>query len=136
MVVKYKKPRVINGVSVTLFVMAGLALYMGFNLWPAYAISSRAKDVLYENLPNLYRANLRPDSTAGDMIAGLKRTVPLALRKEGVTDPDLQVTFERSKARVAIQAKFKIKVTFMWIDKTFAIPVSPRVETDAARIEW
>lgn len=136
MVVKYKKPRAINGVSITLFVLAGIAVYLAVNLWPAYALSSHARDVLFDNLPTLYRANLRPDMTAVDAIAQLKRTVPLALRKEGVRDPDLKVNFERSKSKVAIEANFKIMVTFMWIEKTFAIPVSPRVETDAARVEW
>jgi hypothetical protein len=136
MVVKYKKPHVINGVSVTLFLLAGVVVYLAVNLWPAYAVFSRAKDVLLDTLPTLYRANLRPDATAADVLAELKRTVPAALRKEGVRDPNLQVTFERSKTKVAIEAKFKVMVTFMWIDKTFAIPASPRAETDAARVEW
>ncbi len=136
MVIKYKKPRAINGVSVTLLLMAGALVYLAVNLWPAYDVASRAKDVLLDNLPTLYRANLRPDSTAGEMIAELKRSVPLALRKEGVRDPDLEVTFERSKAKVAIAAKFKIAVTFAWIDKTYTIPMNPRVDTDAARVEW
>jgi hypothetical protein len=136
MVVKYKKPRTINGVSIGLVLMLGLGVYLAVYTWPVYSLSSRAKGVLLDALPILWRANLLPESVALNMINSLKKSVPLALRKQGVKDPKLELVFNRSKKEVSIEAHFSASAFFPVIDKSYEFHLSPRAVTDAARVEW
>jgi len=136
MVVKYKKPRSINAVSVGLMLLLGLAVYIAIYTWPVYSLSSRAKGVLLDYLPTLYRANLLNEAASVSMMRDLKVKVPLALRKAGVKDPNLEVIFNRSKKEVSIEARFKASAFFPIIDKTWEFNLSPRAATDAARVEW
>lgn len=136
MVTKYKKPHAINTTSVSLLLLLGLGVYVIACTWPVYALSSRAKGVLLDALPILYRANLRPESTASIMIGDLKKSVPQDLRKEGVRDPHLEVIFSRSKKEVSIEAHFVASAFFPVINKTFDFNLSPRAVTDSARVEW
>jgi hypothetical protein len=136
MAVKYKKPRTINAVSIGLVLFVGLLVYVGVYTWPVYSLSSRAKGVLLDALPILYRANLRPEGTALAMINGLKKSIPENLRKLGVQDPNLEVVLSRSKQEVSIEAHFSTTAFFPVIDKSYTFQLSPRAVTDAARIEW
>jgi hypothetical protein len=136
MATRYKKPRSINTVSVGLLVLLGIAVYVAIYTWPVYTLSSRAKGVLLDAIPMLYRANLRPTDVALAMINDLKKSVPKALRKEGVRDPNLELVFARSKEEVSIEAHFVATAFFPGINKTVEFHLSPRAVTDAARIEW
>jgi hypothetical protein len=136
MSVKYKKPRTINAVSIAMLVLMGTAVYFAVYAWPVYSLSSRAKGVLLDNLPTLWRANLLNEGAAIAMIGELKRTVPIALHKAGVKDPNLKVVFSRDKKEVSIEAQFKASAYFPGIDKTIEFNLSPRAITDAARVEW
>jgi hypothetical protein len=136
MVVKYKKPRMINGVSIVLLLIMGMGVYLAVFTWPVYSLSSRAKGVLLDALPMLYRANLRPEATALAMISDLKKNIPIELRKAGVKDPRLELVFTRSKQEVSIEAHFVASAFFPVIDKTYEFHLSPRAATDAARVEW
>jgi hypothetical protein len=136
MAVKYKKPHAINAVSIALLLFLGLVVYVLVCTWPVYSLSSRAKGVLLDALPMLYRANLRSDAVASTMITALKKSVPAELRKNGVKDPHLEVIFSRSKEEVSIEANFTASAFFPVIDKTFEFHLSPRAVTDSARIEW
>ena len=73
MVTKYKKPHAINTISVTLLLLLGVAIYVIVCTWPVYALSSRAKGVLLDGLPMLYRANLRGDAMASSMIKDMEK---------------------------------------------------------------
>jgi hypothetical protein len=84
----------------------------------------------------LYRANLRTGAVADTMMADLKKSVPLALRKAGVKDPKLEVVFSRSKQEVSIEAHFVATAFFPVLDKTLDFHLEPRAVTDAARIKW
>jgi hypothetical protein len=136
MATRYKKPRSINTVSVGLLVLLGIAVYLAIYTWPVYTLSSRAKGVLLDAIPMLYRANLRPTDVALAMINDLKKSVPKALRKEGVRDPNLELVFARSKEEVSIEAHFVATAFFPVINKTVEFHLSPRAVTDTARIEW
>jgi hypothetical protein len=136
MAVKYKKPRAINAVSIGLFFLMGVAVYFAIYAWPVYSLSSRAKGVLLENIPILWRANLLNEGAALTMINDLKKSLPAALRKAGVKDPNLKVVFSRDKKEVSIEAQFKASAYFPGIDKTIEFNLSPRAITDAARVEW
>ena len=136
MATKYRKPRSINTVSLALLALLGLGIYLIIATWPVYSLSSRAKGVLLDALPVLYRANLRPESTASVMIRDLKKSIPQDLRKQGVRDPNLEVILSRSKEEVSIEAHFAVRAVFPGINKTFDFHLSPRVVTDSARVEW
>ena len=136
MVTKYRKPRSINTVSFGLLVLLGIAVYLVVYTWPVYTLSSRAKGVLLDAIPMLYRANLRSTDVASAMINELKKSVPTALRKEGVKDPNLELVFARSKTEVSIEAHFVATAFFPVINKTMEFHLSPRAVTDAARIDW
>jgi hypothetical protein len=136
MTTRYKKPHSINAVSLALLLLLGLTVYVIVYTWPVYSLSSRAKGVLLDALPILYRANLRPEATASGMIRDLKKSVPESLRKEGVRDPHLEVVFSRSKKEVSIEAHFVATAFFPVINKSYDFHLSPRAVTDSARIEW
>ncbi|MGA7741831.1 MAG: hypothetical protein ABSF35_11790 [Polyangia bacterium] len=136
MATKYKKPRAINAISIAMLLLLGLVGYVIYCTWPVYSLSSRAKGVLLDALPMLYRANLRPEGTASAMLRDLKKSVPAELRKAGVKDPKVEVVFSRSKEEVAIEAHFVATAFFPFIDKTYEFHLSPRASTDAARIKW
>jgi hypothetical protein len=136
MVTRYKKPHAINGISVTLLLLLGVAIYVIVCTWPVYTLSSRAKGVLLDGLPILYRANLRGDVMASSMIKDMKKAIPEELRKVGVRDPKLELVFSRSKQEVSIEAHFVAQAFFPVINKTYAFHLSPRAVTDAARVEW
>ncbi len=136
MVLKYKKPRTINAVSIAMVLFLGLAVYFAIYTWPVYSLSSRAKGVLLDHLPTLWRANLLSDSAGLTMINGLKKSVPMALRKAGVKDPNLKVIFNRNKKEVSIEAQFAASAFFPVINRSITFNLSPRAVTDAARVEW
>lgn len=133
---KYKKPRSINAVSIMLVLLLGVATYLAICTWPVYSLSSRAKGVLLDNIPMLWRANLLNENATISMINDLKKNVPVALRKAGVKDPNLKLVFSRNKKEVTIEAQFKASAYFPVIDKTLEFNLSPRAVTDAARVEW
>jgi hypothetical protein len=136
MAFKYKKPRAINTVSIAMVLFLGVAVYFVIYAWPVYSLSSRAKGVLLDSLPMLWRANLLNETTAIFMINDLKKNVPVALRKAGVKDPNLKLVFSRNKNEVSIEAQFTASAFFPVIDKTIEFHLSPRAVTDAARVEW
>jgi len=136
MAVRYKKPRSINAVSIGLLLLMGVLVYLGVYTWPVYSLSSRAKGVLLDALPMLYRSNLRPPAVKLAMMNDLKKSVPAALRKEGVRDPNLEVVFSTSPKEVSIEAHFVSTAFFPVINKTYDFHLSPRAVTDSARIEW
>ena len=136
MVTKYKKPRSINAVSIMLLLLLGLAVYVIVCTWPVYTLSSRAKGVLLDALPALYRGNLRSDETAASVIKDLNKGITQELRKLGVKDPKLEVVFSRSKKEVSIEAHFVAPAFFPVINKSYDFHLSPRAVTDAARIKW
>jgi len=136
MATKYRKPRSINAVSLGLLLLLGIAVYVAIYTWPVYSLSSRAKGVLLDSIPMLYRANLRSADVASAMINDLKKAVPKLLRKEGVKDPNLEVVFTRSPTEVSIEAHFTATALFPVINKSVDFHLSPRAVTDAARIKW
>jgi hypothetical protein len=136
MSVKYKKPRTINAVSITLVLLLGVAVYFAIYAWPVYSLSSRARGVLFDHLPMLYRANLLNEAAAIGMIDNLKKNVPISLHKAGVKDPNIKVIFSRDKKEVSIEAQFTASAFFPGIDKRIEFHLSPRAVTDAARVDW
>lgn len=132
----YKKPNRFNSVTLILLFIVGLVAYLGFVFWPVVVMRSRARSELQEVILEVWRVNLLPAALASRDIAALKTKTIGKLRQVGIADKKLQIVIDRNPKRVWIQANFSIEVYFPWLDKRELIPVSPRAETDAARVEW
>jgi hypothetical protein len=133
---EYRKPGKINAVSITLLLIVSAIAYVIYSLWPVVTLRLRVKSELEDTLPNLYRVNLRPEDYARVEIARMKKDLTAKLPKIGVKDKNLELVFERGKKRVAIEARFSTTVTFPVLNKTRTFRLSPRAETDAARVDW
>jgi hypothetical protein len=133
---EYRKPRKINAVSITMVLILGALVYVGYSLWPIVTLRLRVKSELEDVLPNFWRVNLRPEDYARTEIARMKRELMVKLPQLGVRDKKADVVFERGKKRVAIEAHFTASVTFPVLNKTRTFALAPRAETDAARVDW
>ena len=136
MATRYKQPSAINGVSVGLLLLVGLTAWLGVSAWPIIAINSGVKNEIGEALPLVYRANLRPEPAATDGTTRLHEELETKIRALGVTDPALEIEISRSEKRVAIEARYHATATLIGTGKKHTFAMHPRVETDAARVEW
>ncbi len=133
---KYKKPSALNWVSFALLVAAGFAAYLVIYLWPVYTASARAKGILYDHIPALYKANLRGDDIARAMIEDIKTGIATELRKAGINDKAAKISIYRSPKEIGLEVRFKAHAHFPVPDRTFDIELSPKVVSDAARVDW
>jgi hypothetical protein len=133
---RYQQPSPVNGVSVGLLLLVGLTAWLGMSTWPIIAINSSVKNEIGEALPLVYRANLRPEPAATEETTRLHDEIETKIRKLGVTDPALVVEISRSEKRVSIEARYHAVATLIGIGKKHSFAMHPRVETDAARVEW
>jgi hypothetical protein len=134
--VKYQKPRALNVVTFMLLGAAGLTVYILVNLWPVYVASSRAKEILHDHIPALYKANLRGGDVSRTMLEGIKTSVAAELHKAGINDKAAKVFLYRDPKEIGIEVRFKAKAHFPYPDKTFEFELSPKVVSDATRIDW
>ncbi len=133
---KYKKPRTLNWVSIGLVLLLGLGVYLGYHLWPVYTSASRAKAILWDHIPALYKANLRGNDLAVSMIEDIKTSIGVELAKAGINDKAAKVFVSRDPKEIALEVRFKAKAHFPFPDRTFTFELSPKVVSDAARIDW
>lgn len=135
--VEYRKPRKINVVSVTMTLMLAAAGYVAYGLYPVFQLRANAKSEMMDALPHLWRFNRRPTGVSTPELAKLKTNLTERLVKvTGIKDPKMKVNFVRGKELVAIEVTFKATAVFPYLDKRIDIDCAPRVETDAAHIEW
>ncbi len=99
---KYKKPSALNWVSFALLVAAGFAAYLVIYLWPVYTASARAKGILYDHIPALYKANLRGNDLATSMIEDIKTSIGVELSKAGINDKAAKIFIARDPKEIAI----------------------------------
>jgi hypothetical protein len=133
---EYRKPRRINAVSITIFLIVAAMAYVAYSVWPVVTLRLRVKSELEDILPNFWRVNLRPDDYARTEIARMKKDLLAKLPSLGVKDKKVEVVFERGKKRVAIECRFTATATFPVLEKTRTFKLTPRAETDAARVDW
>jgi hypothetical protein len=131
---RYKQPSSFNVVSFGLLIGMGLVGYVLVCLWPVYSASSRAKGILYDHVPALYKANLR----SGDqtMLEGIKTSIAAELEKAGINAKAAKIFLYRSPKEIGLEVRFKTKAHFPVPDKTFEFEVSPKVVSDATRVDW
>jgi hypothetical protein len=133
---KYKKPRTLNWVTFFLVGSAGLFIYLLYYMWPMYSLRARAKGILLDHVPVLYKANLRDSGVAGSMIDDIKASVASELKKAGINEKAAKLYITRNPKEISLELRFKVKVHFPFPDKTYEIEVSPKVVSDAERVDW
>jgi hypothetical protein len=119
-----------------MMLVVAAAGYVLYALWPVFQLRANVKSELADALPFLWRWNLRGEVVARIELPKLRQELLTKLTKIGVRDKKLDVRFERSKEKVAIQALFTAPAVFPWLDKRVDIACAPRVETDAGRVDW
>ena len=133
---EYKKPRRLNVVSFTLLVLVGAAGYLLYAVWPLLSLRSQVRDEMAEALPALWKLNLRPEGQARSDLAKLRRMMLEKLRKAGIKDQQFELVIDRDKKRVAIEARYAATAALPGLERKLSLKFSPRVETDAARVDW
>jgi hypothetical protein len=133
---KYQKPRTLNVVTFMLLGSMGLVAYSLIYLWPVYSSSARVKGILLDHVPALYRANLRPDDVARTMMEDIKTSIATQLGKAGINDKGVKIVLTRSPKEIGLEARFVAHAHFPFPDRTFDFNLSPKVVSDATRIDW
>jgi hypothetical protein len=134
--VRYKKPRSFNWVSLLLLLAAGCVVYLLIYLWPVYSASSRARGILLDQIPTLYKANLISADSGATMIERMKENIAAELDKAGINSKAAKIYITHDSKELTLQVKFKTKAHFPFPDRTFEFELSPRVVSDATRVEW
>ena len=111
--VKYKKPRRINVVSVSLVLALGLAVYLGLQYFPLFLQKQEAYRVLEETSSAFSgRRNYYLEDTKA--AEHLRRTMTADLRRVGINDPDLESWIEVEGKEVHFGVVYSI-----WIEWPF-----------------
>jgi hypothetical protein len=132
----YKQPKRINAVSVSLLLIVLGGGWLGYNAWPIISLNGNVKNELGEALPRVYKANLLPEPTSSETVARIQEELLDKLKKLGVDDPKAEVVIDRTKEKVTVQAKYTSVLLLKGLDKTYELALNPKVETDAARVDW
>ena len=132
----YKQPNRINSVSIGLCLLLGLAVWVGLGAWPLIAVNGNLKNELEDVLPRAYRANLLPEPTATQAIEQLRDALVAKLPELGITDPRCQVLITRGETRISVEARYRTALVLAGLTKHYPVAFNPKVETDAARVEW
>jgi hypothetical protein len=133
---EYKKPRRLNAVSGVMALLFGGFVYFMVAIWPLLALRSSVKDTLADALPHLWKINLMAEGVARRELIGFKKKLLEDLRRTGVKDKQLELVLARNKKEVALQLRYAAVATFPGTTRTIQLKFSPRVETDAGRVDW
>ena len=133
---KYRKPRSFNVVTFLLIGGAGLAVYILVYLWPVYSASSRAKGILYDHVPALYKANLLGGDVSRSMMDTIKTSIAKELDKAGINSKGAKIFLTRDPKEITLEVRFKTQAHFPFPDKIYEFEVSPKVVSDATRVDW
>ena len=133
---KYRKPRAVNWVSFMLVGLAGLFAYLAVYLWPVYATHSHVRGILLDHVPAFHKANLMPDGVCRQMMEDIRTSIAKRLQQAGINEKAVKIYLRRGKREIELEARLKAYVRFPWPDKTFAFDISPKVVTDARRVDW
>lgn len=133
---KYKQPRRINSVSVTLLILALATGYAAFASWPVITLHADVKSALEDSVPGLYRANLLPEPESSTAQEEVRRNLIEKLTTLGVADPEAALTMTRDPQIVAIVVKLATAIDLKLVGKKIPVTLNPRVETSAARVSY
>jgi len=134
--VEYKKPGKINVVSIGLVMFLGLLGYIGYCIWPSMYLSSEVSNLLRNDIILWYQANLRPSAERSIKRKKISDDLYKAIQKKGILDPELKLELYGDKKVVWLEARFKTRVDWLWLNKTWDWNHATRVETSAERVDW
>lgn len=135
--VHYKKPSLVNPVSIAVCALIGGLVYLGICYWPVLSLKSRAKSAMQEYLVQFYRLNLnhqkkRLTKDTEALLKGLRSALGVA----GVADPNLQLKVDMNPKMVTLDLRFTSDFVLLGLDKRYPQDNHIYVETDAARVDW
>jgi hypothetical protein len=133
---RYRKPRTLNWVSFALVIAAGLFAYVLVCLWPVYLARSKAKGILLDHVPLLYRANLRPADVSQVLLTQIRTSVDAELKKAGINEKAAKLYLRHNPKEIELELRFKAKAHFPFPDKTYEFDLAPKVVSDATRVDW
>jgi len=133
---RYKQPRRINGVSIALVAVVALGAWLGLSAWPVIAANANLKNELDDALPRAYRANLLPEPIATRTIAAIHDELMGKLPGIGVADPKCEVVITRDEKTISIEARYHADLILRGLRKSYPLSFNPKVETNAARVQW
>jgi hypothetical protein len=58
------------------------------------------------------------------------------MRKNGINDKGARIFVYRNPKEISLEVRFKTKAHFPYPDRTFEFEMSPRVVSDATRVDW
>ncbi len=134
--VEYKKPGKINAVSITMTMMLGIIVYVAYCVAPSFYLRSEVSTLLSNEIVTWFNANLRPTAERSIRKRKMLDALVLTLRKKGVADPELDVEAYGDKKTVWLEARFKTRVEWLWLNKHWDWKHAPRIETSAERVDW
>ncbi len=114
-IIKYKKPRRINAVSVTLALLVAIAAYATYQYLPLYMMRHEAYRILQENgskiagRPGYYEQ----DGTARD---DMRRKIQRQLKDIGISDPEMETWIEIEGKQVRLGVIYSA-----WVEWPFGI---------------
>lgn len=91
--VKYKRPRKINVVSVSLAIIVGTAIYLAYQYFPLYMQKQEAYRVL-EETGSAFAARKSYYREEPEARESLRRKMEADLRRVGLSDPELETWIE------------------------------------------
>lgn len=114
-VLKYKKPRKLNVVSVTLALVLGLAAYLTYQYLPLYLKKQETYRVL-EETGSTFAGRKSRYLASSDRMESLRRKMEAQLRQIGVSDPQLETWIEVDEPEVIFGAIYS-----EWIEWPFDV---------------
>ena len=133
---KYQKPHSLNVVTFLILGSIGLGVYLLVYLWPVYSASSRVRGILLDHVPMLYKANLLGNDVARSMMDQIKTDIATQIGKAGINEKGVKIFLYRGEKEIGLEARFKTRAHFPFPDRTFEFEVSPKVVSDATRVDW
>ena len=135
--VLWKRPRKLNGVTITLIVLAIAGGYWLWRFFPVYFDGWTVDHILKETAAAVYRANRLREPERTDT---LKELVDKAksdiIRKANVTDPDLRVDLEIEAEKATVSAEYKAIVTHPSTSKTTTLHFKKHQEANIKTVRW
>ncbi len=111
--VKYKKPRRINVVSVSLALAAALFVYLAYQYLPLFLQKQEAYRALEETGSSFHgrRSYYSQDPKATE---NLRRRMEADLRRVGINDPELETWIEYEEHQAEFGAIYSIWIEWPW----------------------
>jgi hypothetical protein len=70
------------------------------------------------------------------MMEDIKTSIATQIGKAGINEKGVKIYLYRGPKEIGLEARFKARAHFPFPDKTFEFEVSPKVVSDATRVDW